>query len=161
MKKIWSVAIAGSVVLGAFSVVPVLAATNSEPSTTAPTEIVEKVKGLNFFGVHNGKKGFFDNHEIMNEKIMEQAAEIGVDTENKDSRELMKYIREAELLAKAKELGVDTTNQSFREIAQAVMETQILQEAEDLVIDTTDKGLRQVAQEVHQAKVLQVAEKLG
>jgi hypothetical protein len=99
--------------------------------------------------------------EIMGAELEKRAKSLGIDTEGKDHRALMEEIRQVELNKKAKELGISTEGKEQEELAQEVRETLVKQEAKELGIETDGKDLKAIADEVREAALLKQAKDLG
>ncbi|WP_374055911.1 hypothetical protein [Rossellomorea sp. FM04394] len=99
--------------------------------------------------------------EIMDAELEKRAKELGIETEGKDHRAVMDEIRQAELNKKAKELGIKTEGKDQEEIFQAVREALLKQKAKELGVETEGKELDELADEVREAALLKQAKDLG
>jgi hypothetical protein len=99
--------------------------------------------------------------EIMEAELEKRAKELGIETEGKDHRTVMEEIRGAELAEKAKELGISTEGKEQADLAQEIRETLVKKEAKELGIETDGKELEALADEVREAALAKQAKELG
>lgn len=99
--------------------------------------------------------------EIMNAEFDKRAKELGIDTEGKDHRTVMEEIRGAELSEKAKELGISTEGKEQADLAREVREALLKKEAKELGISIDGKELKEIAIDVREAALVKQAKDLG
>jgi hypothetical protein len=99
--------------------------------------------------------------EIMDAELEKRAKELGIETEGKDHRTVMEEIRQVELNKRAKELGISTEGKNQEELAQEIRKALVNQNAEELGVETEGKDLEELAEEVREAALAQQAKDLG
>ncbi|MGD6958306.1 hypothetical protein ACQCWA_11965 [Rossellomorea aquimaris] len=182
-KKTLTYVLTGALSVGIIGAIPALAAEED----TAKTNESAVVSGKSEFGGHRGggHGKFHQNEEQLKEKAEElgidstdkdtrelakeimgaelekRAKEWGIETEGKDHRAVMEEIRQAELNEKAKELGISPDGKDQEEISQAVREALVKQKAKELGVETEGKDLDELADEVREAALLKQAKDLG
>ena len=104
---------------------------------------------------HNGH--FMYDKEL----IYEQAKELGISTENKDTHVIVKEIFEKRILKKAESLQIDTKGKDLDVIAKEVKEVMLKKQADELGIATDNKDLKQLHKEVRIAQINKLAKELN
>ncbi|MFE8700160.1 hypothetical protein ACFYKX_06035 [Cytobacillus sp. FJAT-54145] len=148
MKKSLAIVMTGVISIGALTSIPVFAANVEEKSIVSEDAITESHKALNR-GFHNS------------ELIQEKALELGIEVEGKDTRTLVKEIKEVELKKTAEELGIETDEKDFKAIAKEVRERLVLEKAQELKILTEGKDTETLIKEIRETVLQNKANELG
>jgi hydroxylamine reductase (hybrid-cluster protein) len=152
-KRTLTYVLTGALSFGILGTLPAFAA-EEEAGKTNDSAVVSKET------VRHRGGGHVKFH--MNEgQLKEKAEELGIDSTNKDSRELAKEIMDAELEKRAKELGIETEGKNQEELAQEIRKALVNQKAEELGVETEGKDLEELAEEVREAALAQQAKDLG
>jgi hypothetical protein len=156
-KRILTYVLTGALSVGILGALPAIAA-EEEAANTSVSAVVEKETESAFGGHRGGGPGKFHLDE---EQLKEKAEELGIDSTDKDSRELAKEIRDAELEKRAKELGVETEGKDHRTVMEEIHGAELSKKAKELGISTDGKDHEQLSQEIREALVKQKAKELG
>jgi hypothetical protein len=156
-KKTLTYVLTGALAVGILGAIPAFAAEDDTAQTTETASATTE-KETAFGGHHRGGHGKFGLSE---EQLKERAQELGIDTADKDTRELAKEVMEAELAKKAKELGIDTEGKDQRAIMEEIHKVQLEEKAKELGISTEGKEQGELAQEVRETLLKQKAKELG
>lgn len=151
-KAVVALVIAGALTVGIAGAIPSLAANNDQSSEKSTVE-----SDFKFGFGHNSGKGIRIDPALLEKK----AAELGIETKGKETRELAAEIRFAELQKQAKELGIETANKDARDLAEEIQLVKLQEQAKELGIETEDKDVRDLAEEVRKAQLLKEAKELG
>ncbi|UTE78568.1 hypothetical protein [Rossellomorea sp. KS-H15a] len=151
-----ALALAGVLAIGIAGAIPAFAAEEDAGKTDDTAVVREKSEPV--FGGHHGGPGKFQLNE---DQLKEKADELGIDTKNKDTRELAKEIMDAELEKRAEALGIDTDGKEPRGIMDEIRQAELNKKAKELGISTDGKDGKELAQEVREALVKQQAKELG
>ncbi|RIW33319.1 hypothetical protein D3H55_11725 [Bacillus salacetis] len=155
-KKRLTYVLTGALAVGILGAIPAFAAEDDAAQSTESNASIEKDTA--FGGKHGGGRGKFGFDE---EQLKEKAEELGIDTTEKNSRELAKEVMEAQLEKKAKELGIETEGKDHHALMQEIRKVQIESKAKELGISTEGKELAELVQEVREALVKKEAKELG
>ncbi|MCA0149588.1 hypothetical protein LCD52_12360 [Rossellomorea vietnamensis] len=151
-----ALALSGVLAIGIAGAIPAFAAEENAGKTDDTAVASEKSEPV--FGRHHGGPGKF----LLNEDLLKEKAEdLGIDTTDKDTRELAKEIMDAELQKRADALGIDTDGKEPRAIMDEIRQAELNKKAKELGISTDGKDGEELAQEVREALVKQQAEELG
>lgn len=158
-KKPFTYVLTGALAIGILGAIPAFAA---EDDAAQSTETAAAVTGkAAAFGDHRGGGHGHGKFHINEDQLKEKAEEHGIDTTDKDTRELAKEIMEIELKAKAKELGIETEGKENRAIMKEIHQVQLEAKAKELGISTEGKEQKELAQEVKETLLKQKAKELG
>jgi hypothetical protein len=151
-----ALALAGVLAIGIAGAIPAFAAEEDAGKTDDTAVVSEKSEPV--FGGHHGGPGKFQLNE---DELKEKAEELGIDTTDKDTRELAKEIMDAVLQKRAKSLGIDTDGKAPRAIMDEIRQAELNKKAKELGISTDGKDGEELAGEVREALVKQQAKELG
>ncbi len=182
MKRKWTYVVTGALTVGILGSLPAFAAEEDTAGKTSDSAVV----GAHEFSKQGGVHGKFRLNEeqvkkkaeelgidstdkdtrelakeIMDAELEKKAKTLGLDTEGKDDHAIMEEIRQAELNKKAKELGIATEGKEEEELAKEIRETQLKQKAKELGVATEGKDLKILADEVKEAALMKQAKELG
>lgn len=129
----------------------------SVESTFAADEIPQSELKQHSEEVHNHDK----DHRMKLEYLQKRAEELGITTEGKDKKQLLKEIHEKIVIEKAKQLGIKTDGKDVDALAKEVYETLVIKKAKELSINTEGKNIEELSKEVFEASVMKDAKELG
>ena len=153
-KRKVSYVLTGVLAVGILGSLPAFAAEEDSAAKTNDQAAV----GVHEFGRHGGGHGKFHMDE---EQLKAKAEELGIDTADKDTRELAKEIMDAELEKRAKALGIDTEGKDHRTVMEEIRQAELNKKAKELGISTDGKDQEELAQEVRETLLKQKAKELG
>jgi hypothetical protein len=154
-KKTLTYVLTGALSIGILGAIPAFAAEED----TAKTNESAVVSGKSEFGGHRG--GGHGKFHLNEEQLKEKAEELGIDSTDKDTRELAKEIMGAELEKRAKEWGIETEGKDHRAVMEEIRQAELNEKAKELGISTDGKDQEELSQAVREALVKQKAKELG
>jgi inhibitor of KinA sporulation pathway (predicted exonuclease) len=156
-KKTLTYVLTGALSVGILGAIPAFAA--EEDSAKTNDSAVVSGKSEPEFGGHRG--GGHGKFHLNEEQVKEKAEELGIDSTDKDSRELAKEIMDAELEKRAKDLGIETEGKDHRALMDEIRQAELNKKAKELGIATDGKDQEELSQEVREALLKQKAKELG
>ncbi|MEL3971699.1 hypothetical protein AAEO50_05335 [Rossellomorea oryzaecorticis] len=156
-KRTLAYVLTGALSVGIFGAIPAFAA-EKDIAKTNDSAVVENETDPAFGGHRGGGHGKFHLNE---EQLQEKAEELGIDSTDKDSRELAKEIMDAELQKRAKELGIETEGKDHRAVMEEIRGVELTEKAKTLGISTEGKDHQELKKEIFEASILKAAKELG
>ncbi|MFS1511003.1 M56 family metallopeptidase [Chengkuizengella sp. SCS-71B] len=89
------------------------------------------------------------SYEIFDtELILEEAKELGIETEGKTIEEILEELDHIYLMEEAKEVGIDTEGKAVEEIMEELDHIYLMEEAKEVGIETEGKTIEEILEEV-------------
>ncbi|GAX91621.1 hypothetical protein [Effusibacillus lacus] len=139
-KKSFGLLLAGAMTVGVLGGVQAFAAND----TTGNSSVEDKTQTLE----RQGKHSWGHHGKQSQEQLVQEAQELGIATDGKDTRTLRKEVMEAKIKKEAQELGIAADGKELRDLAKEVHDTKVLNAAKELGISTENKSTKEIRKEI-------------